>query len=133
MRPFIWFLILEIALVGLIVALAFADEGRVYHRVLIKDVAETIHTHICTTGLVAVVRKEKDGDVHIRLEDGNGSGAYLIAEIIPTLLPKMKATIRTPKVSDWVEVCGITRIDRKHKTREYPRGWPEIHPVERLR
>lgn len=113
-------------LILLLWAIPGAAETRTYHRVLVKDVTETIHTHICTHGVVALVRREADGDIHIRIEDGDGSTAFIVGEIIPTLLPKAKGAIRVPKVGEWVEICGISRWDAKHK-------WPEIHPVEKLK
>lgn len=124
-HPPIWLLVVELLLFVFLVALALADEGRVYHRVLVQDIPKTEHTHVCTTGVVALVKKEADGDVHLRIEDGDGSNAFIVAEVIPTLLPKNKGAIHIPKKGSWVEVCGITREDKKH-------GWSEIHPVERL-
>lgn len=122
-----WLLVAELLLLVLVAALAVADEtGRLYHRVLVKDIPTTSWTHVCTTGLVGLVRKEPDGDVHIRVENGDGSGAFIVAEIIPTLLPKAKDAIRVPKKGEWIEVCGIVREDKRHK-------WFELHPVERLK
>lgn len=122
----VWLLLLELLLLVAIAVLAIADEGRLYHRVLVKDIPTTSWTHVCTTGLVALVKTEDDGDVHIRVEDGDGAGAFLVAEIVSTLLPKDKHAIRVPKKGEWIEVCGISRWDAKHK-------WAEIHPVERLK
>lgn len=125
-RPPVWLLVLELLLLTLVAALAVADEkGRPYHRVLVKDIPTTSWTHVCTTGLVTLVRKQADGDIHVRVENGDSAGAFIVAEIIPTLLPKAKDAIRVPKKGEWVEVCGIVREDKRH-------GWFELHPVERL-
>ncbi len=91
--------------------------GRPYHPVALADVATTRWTHACTSGPVVYVRKMQDGDIHITLDNG---AAKVVAEIIP-LIP-----LPPPQKGDTVEVCGITRYDKGH-------GWPEIHPVERLR
>lgn len=68
------------------------------------------------TGRVELVKKEADGDLHIRIGDGSH---FVVAECMPEL-PCTK-----PKVGDTVRVRGITRFDNEHK-------WYEIHPVEHL-
>jgi hypothetical protein len=88
---------------------------RRYWGVTLKELASTAHTHVAIEGLVTVARKEPDGDIHIRLEDG--TGAFAIGEMIPSLLQ-----VR-PKVGQRVRLFGISRYDRKHK-------WGEVHPVE---
>lgn len=101
-----------------------APGGRLYHPVALKDVATTTRTHVCTTGRVADVSKQDDGDVHVRIVDG--LGAFVILEIIPSL------PLAVPREGRSVRACGIVRIDKGHRTREYPEGWPELHPVEFL-
>jgi hypothetical protein len=73
------------------------------------------HTHAAVTGTVAYVRKEDDGDIHIKLV--SPSGRFIIAECIPAL------PCAPPKVGLVITVYGITRLDTEH-------GWREIHPCE---
>jgi hypothetical protein len=66
---------------------------------------------------VVYVRRQADGDVHITLDDGHGKA---VLEIIPPL------PVPVPAKGESVEACGISRTDKDH-------GWPEVHPVERIR
>lgn len=101
----------------LAVLLLVAGPGRPYHPVPIAQLATTKWTHVRVCGLVTLVRKEADGDVHIRLADP--AGAFVVAEIIPAIpLPR-------PKRRQRICVEGISRIDKGHG------HWPEVHPVER--
>lgn len=68
------------------------------------------------TGRVELVKKEGDGDLHIRVGHGKH---FVVAECMPEI-PCAK-----PKVGDTVRVRGIARFDGEHK-------WYEIHPVEKL-
>lgn len=78
------------------------------------------HTHVQITGYVTYLRREDDGDLHIRVVPTAGStDPYFIAECIP-LLPCV-----TPAIGQQVTIQGITRRDPEH-------GWWEIHPVEHL-
>lgn len=94
------------------------EEGRKYWTVPIREVATTSHTHIKVEGKVALVKREADGDIHIRLVDG--AGHFCVAEIIPLI--KLPA----PRVGQTIVVRGIQRVDGKHK-------WGEVHPVESWR
>jgi len=96
-----------------------------FHQVALKDLATTVWTHACTSGVVAFKAREADGDIHIRLTDS--AGHYVVAEVIPRL------PVPPPKTGQHVQICGITRIDRKHRTKEYSNGWPELHPVLSIR
>jgi hypothetical protein len=96
-----------------------------YHTVALKDLATTVHSHACVVGTVAFKAREADGDLHIRLTDD--AGYFIVAEVIPRI------PIVAPKTGQRVEICGITRIDRFHRTKEYPDGWPELHPVLKIR
>ncbi len=121
-----WFFLGLLALLWFFLAGAQAEiHGRLYHRVLVKDIPETIHTHVCTTGLVTLIKKEADGDIHIRVENGDGTGAFIVGEVIPTLRAS-RGVIVIPKVGQWIELCGIVREDKKH-------SWFEIHPIERMK
>ncbi len=72
------------------------------------------HTpHAFVEGTVAEVKKEDDGDIHIRLEDRS---CFIVCEIIPEL------SVQPPKVGSDITVWGIVREDKDH-------GWWEIHPV----
>lgn len=88
-----------------------------FHRVAVAAIATTSHTHVCTVGRVAAVRRQADGDVHLRIEDGP---AFVVAEVIPQI------PIAPPRTGTRVEVCGITRYDKAHR-------WYELHPVLSLR
>lgn len=91
-----------------------------YKTIPLSDVATTTRTHVCTVGPVVYSRKQQDGDIHVTLDDGR---AKVVAEIIPQI------PLPGPKKGQRIEVCGVTRIDRWHRTPQYPQGWPEIHPV----
>lgn len=88
-----------------------------YHRVPLDKVATTSWTHVCTVAPVVYVRKMADGDYHVTLDNGR---AKVVAELIPQI------QIPPPKKGQRVEICGITRYDKRHR-------WPEIHPVTRWR
>lgn len=90
-----------------------AAQDAAYHRVPLDKVATTSWTHVCTVGPVVYVRKMADGDYHVTLDDGR---AKVVAEIIPQI------PLPPPKKNQRIEVCGITRYDKRHK-------WPEVHPV----
>lgn len=73
------------------------------------------HTHVAITGTVSYVRREDDGDLHIKIK--SPSGRFIIAECIP------KLPCLLPKVGTRITVKGISRPDPEH-------GWWEVHPVE---
>src|ERR1700758_4352970 len=97
----------------------FALVSRPYFPVSISDLAagKNFHTHIQVTGKVTLVKHEADGDIHIKLEDGQGH--FIVAECIP------KLPCIPPKVGQIVIVEGISRYDGEHK-------WREVHPVEHI-
>ncbi len=66
-------------------------------------------------GEVSVVRKEEDGDFHVKLVDGD---KFIVYEICP------EYPIIPPKVGQRVVVKGIVRYDPHGG-----HGWWEIHPV----
>jgi hypothetical protein len=102
------------SLLALLLVAGQEDRNRHYHRVAVRDIPSTTWTHVCTTGTVGMVRRQGDGDVHVRLDD---EGAFVMLEIIPTLfLPR-------PKIGQHIVACGITREDKGH------RFW-ELHPLE---
>lgn len=98
-----------------------ADKARQYFPVTIEKLSQgkNFHTHIRVIGRVALIKKEADGDTHIRLEDS--AGHFIVAECIPVLPCPVK-----PKVGDTIQVKGIYRQDGEHK-------WFEIHPIESLK
>ena len=91
-----------------------------YRRVELARVATTTYTHVGTTGPVVYVRRQVDGDVHVTLDDG---ASKVVLEIIPAI------PLPVPKKGQRIDACGITRIDRGHRTQQYPAGWPELHPL----
>lgn len=107
-------LLLAIALGMLAAAMLWGEEKRTYHRVAIADMATTRWTHAQVEGVVAYVKREGDGDVHVRVCDG---GACVVCEVVPY------RPMRTMRVGERVRVFGITRFDKAH-------GWSELHPVE---
>lgn len=84
-----------------------------YRIIPLSALATTRWTHACVIGPVVYVRRQRDGDVHITLDDGT---AKVVAEIIP------QVPLSRPRKGMVIRVCGVTRIDKHH-------GWPEIHPV----
>jgi len=102
----------------LLLALALALQ-RIYWPTPLDSLAigHTAHTHVTVTGTVAYVRKEADGDTHIKLV--SATGRFVVAECIPALPCKL------PRAGDTVSVSGISRRDSEHL-------WWEVHPVEAI-
>ena len=133
-RPPVWLLVVELLLLVLVAALAVADApGRPYHHVGIDDMwprpdhpetVGTFHTHVCVSGTVGLVRREPDGDLHVRLEDPAGTAGrdFVIVEEIP----RLRVTGERPRKGASVTACGVSRWDRRHR-------WPEVHPLEEWR
>ena len=100
-------------------------KGRPYHRVALPDVATTKWTHVITCGLVTYSRTMADGDRHITLRETAAGEDFVVLETIPAL------PLQAPRKEDkYIEAWGIARIDRGHRTPQYPAGWPELHPLE---
>lgn len=96
--------------------------------------ANRIPTHVRVAGVVASVRKEADGDYHVKLcEEPNGAPC-IVVEIIPSLSadrivePKTRAarTRAAVRKGDRIEVVGISRWDAGHR-------WWEIHPATSIK
>jgi hypothetical protein len=102
---------------GLIVWLALAL-ARPYHRETVASLRASTHTHVQVAGTVTLVKREADGDWHIRVSDD--AGRFIVAEIIPAL------PMTPPTKGQRVVVFGIRREDN-----ERGHGWMEVHPVER--
>lgn len=115
---------------------------RPYHVETIASMPTCRHTHVAVTGRVILVRKEADGDIHIRISDDGKR--FVVGEIIPTLMrverpfanarnvaPQDQTTyalpIQPPKLNECVELRGIRRFDN-----EAGHGFWEIHPIEQL-
>lgn len=77
------------------------------------ELATTTRTHVCVVGPVVYVRSQKDGDIHITLDDGR---AKAVLEIVP------KIPLARPKKGTRIEACGVSRYDKGHR-------WFEVHPV----
>jgi len=80
-------------------------------------------THVEVVGFVTYVKREEDGDLHVRLCDspkveGMNRKRCVVAECIPAL------PCERPKIGARVTVRGVTRYDA-----EAGHGWWEIHPV----
>jgi len=93
-----------------------ASAQRRYWDVSVDSLAtgRVAHTHVAVRGRVTLVRREQDGDLHIKLVGRTG---FIVAECIPAL------PCRVPKVGERVTVRGIVRWDAEHH-------WVEVHPVE---
>jgi hypothetical protein len=99
----------------ILLALAFS---RPYHMETVASLGHSMHTHVQVAGYVSMVRREADGDWHIRVSDEKGR--FIVAEIIPAM------PMAPPKVGQGVVVFGIRREDN-----ERGHGWAEVHPVEK--
>ena len=80
-------------------------------------------THVEVSGYVTYVKREDDGDLHIRLCDapavkGMDRTRCVVAECVPAL------PCSRPKMRAHLTVRGISRWDG-----EAAHGWHEIHPV----
>lgn len=90
-----------------------------YYEMSIRDIIVSaanshMHTHICITGTVSSVKKEKDGDHHIMVCDGK----CLLLETVPEF------KVANPPVGHRIYACGIVRFDGWHQ-------WWEVHPLLR--
>lgn len=97
-------------MIALLVALAIT-----FHPVPVKKLPTTRWTHVHVCGVVTLVKKEEDGDVHIRLTDRT---RFVVAEIVPAI------PLPAPTRGQTICVDGISRDDKAH-------GWAEVHPVLR--
>lgn len=108
-----------ILLCGIITtSLAYANGEDSYFDMSFPDLVTAppdahIHTHVCVTGEVQSVRKEHDGDIHVKLCQLN---YCMILEIIPEI------PIAKPRKGMNIHACGIVRWDGWHK-------WQELHPL----
>lgn len=104
-----------VAVVGM--GVAPPSVSRPYHHETVDSLPMSRHTHVQVAGTVCLVKREDDGDMHIRVCDEHKH--FIVAEIVPYhVLP-------TPKMGDGIVVRGIRRIDN-----EAGHGWAEVHPVE---
>lgn len=100
---------------GLILAALLVS--RFYHPVRpLANLAVTRWTHVEVCAPVSYVRRQRDGDAHITLDDGT---ARIVAEIVPAI------PLAVPHKGQLVRVRGVSRFDRYH-------GWWEVHPVEAI-
>lgn len=101
----------------ILVLLLFAESLAYLHTTVAKMATGQVHmTRAEVTGSVQIVRREDDGDWHIRVSDGK---YFIVAEC----MPQLPCTL--PKVGDKITVRGITRYDYEH-------SWYELHPVTGL-
>jgi hypothetical protein len=101
-----------------LLALILLAESLFYRQTTVQKLAagKCKMTRAVLTGKVEYVKREDDGDIHIRVGDGK---YFIVAECMPAI-PCVR-----PKVGDRVSVEGITRYDAEH-------GWFELHPVTHL-
>lgn len=127
-------------LLSLIVAAAFANgtqrkEDRAYHPISIQDFCKEnpaewhkLRTHVLVEGFVTYVKREGDGDTHIRICDKPGvKGMDRQNCIVAECIPELPCT--RPSVGDKVSVDGISRYDAERPGHH----WWEVHPVEDLK
>lgn len=95
---------------------ALVAPQRTYHRVPLDRIATTARTHVETCGPVVYVRRQRDGDVHVTLDNGR---AKVVVEIIPAI------PLTAPRKGQRIRVRGITRYDKGHRV-------AEIHPAEQI-
>jgi hypothetical protein len=102
-------------MIVLLVLLALVPmEDRTYHPVALAQLGQTKWTHVEVCGTVTLVKKEADGDIHIRLTEG---AAFIVAEIVPY------HRLPAPRKGQRICVEGISRRDGTH-------AWSEVHPIE---
>lgn len=111
-----------------------AEPVRTYHPLTIAQITsdDPVHwkhlrTHVHACGWPTYVKREADGDLHVRICDSMGvermdRARCFVAEGIP------KMQIAVPKVGEYLCVDGIFRFDGEHG-----HGWCEVHPVEAWR
>ena len=97
--------------------LALLTVSRPYHHETVDSMRTSRRTHVQVAGTVTLVRREADGDIHVRVSDQHGH--WIVAEIVP-----YHPLVR-PRLGQAIVVLGIRRFDN-----ENGHGWPEVHPVE---
>jgi hypothetical protein len=106
-------------LLFLLAAPAFAGGEDSYYDMAFPDLVTApsgahVHVHVCVVGFVASKpRREKDGDVHVKLCQGS---MCLTLEIIP------EVPIPAPRRGQKIQACGLSYFDGWHQQRE-------IHPL----
>lgn len=91
---------------------------RHYHDETVDSLHASRHTHVRISGMVTLVKREADGDLHFRVSDPHGH--FVVCEVVPY------HPLPTPRKGQTVVVEGIHRYDS-----EAGHGWDEVHPVER--
>ena len=103
---------------GVPVAVGTTDDPT-YHDITIAQFpTRTNVRHVCTTGTVALRKREDDGDMHYRIVAIHPDKGFIVAEVSPRTPTTFDA-----RVGDTVKVCGTRLYDDGHK-------WWEVHPVE---
>jgi hypothetical protein len=100
-------------------------EDRTFHVLDLASFASlspdaSIPSHVEVTGWVTLKKVEADGDVHLRLSDGD---LFIVAECVPEI-PAISAQCKAIKKWTKVRVRGISRYDGAPG-----HGWHEVHPV----
>jgi hypothetical protein len=118
--------------------------GDPHAHVYSPDRLELLADCVTVTGTVAVIRTEKDGDLHLLLQLDPGEGKYLNAKNVSSEMGDLvlePVCVHTPTQTDAIPVCagyqnplpipalgshisvtGPWVLDLDH-------GWQEIHPV----
>lgn len=102
--------------------------GLIWHLMTVLALAsaaptDRVPTHVETTGYVAYIKREADGDLHLRICDGmDAKGMDRARCIVAECIPPLPCAL--PHRGDRVRLRGITRYDSENGHR-----WREIHPV----
>lgn len=87
--------------------------GRTFHRMPLASLAVTPYPRAEVCGPVVYLRRQRDGDLHITLDDGS---AKVVLEIVPEL------PIKPPKKGQIIRAKGVVRWDTLHR-------FIELHPL----
>lgn len=111
-----------------LVLFAAEEPGRPYHVVALKDLAlgKVRQTHVHVEGWVTYVKKEADGDLHIRVcEDPKIPDMQRADCVVCECIPELPC--EKPAIGSKVSVEGISRFDKENGHK-----WWEVHPIEKL-
>ena len=104
------------------------ESGRPYHVVKLVDLAlgKVRQTHVHVEGFVTYIKKEADGDLHIRVcDDPKVPDMQRARCVVCECVPELPCT--KPSIGAHVAVEGISRFDKENGHR-----WNEVHVVEKL-
>lgn len=91
---------------------------------------QILNPWVSAVGVVRLVRREADGDYHVRLEPvpddrhliNARNVAKLKGDLLGEIIPADQGRVSKPRAGETVRLTGPWVLDRDH-------GWNEIHPV----